>query len=849
MQSLPIALRFARRELRGGLKGFRIFLACLALGVAAIAAVGSLAAAIVTGLERDGRSILGGDVELRLVLRPASPAELDWLTARAEVSQVVQTRAMAHAVANDRRTLVELKAVDAAYPLYGRAVLAAGPGAPSEAPLSLDDALASGADGLPGAVADPILLQRLALQPGDRLRVGTQDFVLRAALQREPDRGSAGLTLGPKLLVSRAALEETGLVTEGSLLFYFYRLKLPPGSDTAAFVTEMKAAFPEAGWRVLDWRNGNPGLRQFVDRIGLFLVLVGLTALLVGGVGVANAVKSYLDGKTVTIAILKCLGAPGQVIFQTYLVQILVLALGGIAIGLALGAVAPVALAALLEDVLPVPIAVGFYPGPLLLALLYGLLTALAFALWPLARAREVSPAGLFRAAAAPPGGWPRRGYILATGAMFLALAAIAVLTTAAQDFALGFVLGAAASLVLLRLLAVGITRAARRAGRPRIAAVRLALASICRPGAATPGIVLSLGLGLSLLVTVALIQGNMNAEIGGRMPEEVPAFFFIDIQSDQVAAFDEVVTAVPGASGLDRVPMLRGRISAANGVPADELTVAEDQRWVLRGDRGITYAAAPPENTEIVEGEWWPADYDGPPLISMEVDAARGLGLAVGDSLTVNVLGRDVTGTIANLREVDWSSLGINFVMIYSPGLLSAAPHTHLATVHAEGAAEEALFRDVTDAFPNVSVVRVKEALQEVNRLLAQVAMAVRSAAGITLLAGILVLAGAIVAGRRTRLREAAILKVLGATRADVLRAMIVEYAILGLATAVVGGLVGWIAAWVVITQVMGAEWVMLPGTLLLTALGAMALTVLLGLAGTWQILSQRPARVLREI
>ncbi len=844
MEGLPVAIRFARRELRGGLKGFRIFLACLALGVAAIAAVGSLAAAIVTGLERDGRIILGGDVELRLVLRPASSAERDWLAERAEVSEVVQTRAMAHAVANDKRTLVELKAVDSAYPLYGRTVLGDG-GADA---LDLDTALA-GRDGLPGAVADPILLQRLELAPGDRVRVGEQDFVLMAPLTREADRGSAGLTLGPKLLVGRASLEATGLVTEGSLLFWFYRLKLPEGADPAAFVEEIKAAFPEAGWRVLDWRNGNPGLRSFVDRIGLFLVLVGLTALLVGGVGVANAVKSYLDGKTVTIAILKCLGAPGRVIFQTYLVQILVLALGGIAIGLVLGALAPVALAAALVEVLPVPVAVGFYPWPLALALLYGLLTALAFALWPLAKAREVSPAGLFRAAAAPPGGWPRRRYIVATAALFLALAAIAVLTTAAQDFALGFVAGAAASLVLLRLLAEGITRAARRAGRPRVAAVRLALASICRPGAATPGIVLSLGLGLSLLVAVALIQGNMNAEISERMPEDVPGFFFIDIQSDQVEAFEEIVRTTPGTSGLDRVPMLRGRISAANGIPADELQVTEDQRWVLRGDRGLTYASEPPENGEIVAGEWWPADYNGPPLISMEVDAARGLGLDVGDSLTVNVLGRDVTGTIANLRTVDWSNLGINFVMIFSPGLLSAAPHTHLATVHATGAGEEAVFKAVTDAFPNISVVRVKEALEEVNRLLGHVATAVRSAAGITLLAGVLVLGGAIVAGRRNRLREAAILKVLGATRGDVLRAMVVEYAILGLATALVGGLVGWIAAWIVITQVMGAEWVMLPGTLVLTALGAMALTIALGLIGTWQVLSQRPAQVLREI
>lgn len=865
MQGLLLAARFARRELRGGLKGFRIFLACLALGVAAIAAVGSLAAAIQGGLQADGRAILGGDLSFRQVHRPIDAAQHDWLAARGTVSEIVQMRAMAFAETGGKapngtdaggkdaggrrlgdRTLVELKAVDGGYPLYGTVELT------PAIPLSL--ALA-GAGGLPGAVADPVLLRRLHLKPGDRLRIGEQDFVLQAALTREPDRGSGGFTLGPKVLVPLSALPGTRLVTLGSLLSHTYRLKLPPGSDAAAVMAAAKQAFPEAGWHIRDWKNGSPGLRRFVDRIGMFLVLVGLTALLVGGVGVANAVRSYLDGKTATIATLKCLGAPGRLIFQVYLLQIMLLALGGILLGLVVGALAPIALAAALQGLLPVPIVVGVYPWPLALALVYGLLTALAFALWPLARAREVSPAGLFRAAIAPPtggllGGWPRPGYVVATVAVFLALAAIAVLTTAAQGLALGFVLGAAASLVLLRLLAEGITRAARRAGRPRIPALRLALASICRPGTATPGIVLSLGLGLALLVAVALIQGNMNAEIAERMPAQVPSFFFLDIQPDEVAPLRKMVAATPGAGRMDEVPMLRGRIAAANGVPADRIRLVDPgQRWVLRGDRGLTYAATPPKGTKIVSGQWWPADYKGPELVSMAAEAARGLGLKLGDRITVNVLGRDVTATIASLRDVDWSSLGINFVLIFSPGILQTAPHTHLATVHASPAAEDALFTAVTDRFPNISVVRVKEALQEVVHLLAQVAAAVRAAAAVTLLSGVLVLAGAIVAGRRQRLREAAILKVLGATRGDVLRAMLLEYAILGLATAMVGGLVGWLAAWVVVTQVMGAAWVALPGTLVLTALGATALTVVLGLAGTWPVLAQSPGQVLREI
>ena len=838
--SWRLAARFAQRELRGGLKGFRIFLACLALGVAAIAGVGSLAAGLAAGLAADGRALLGGDIELRLVHREANPDERAWLAARGRISETAQMRSMARDADGDARTLIELKAVDRAYPLYGAVALA------PEMPLA---AALESRDGLWGAAVEEGLLRRLGLELGDAIRVGEGRFELRATIVREPDRATEGLTLGPRVLVAAGGLSTTGLIVPGSLVHYHYRVALPPGTDAAVAAAAAAEQHKDTGWRVRDWRNGNPGLRQFIDRIGIFLVLIGLAALLVGGVGVANAVRSYLDGKVPVIATLKCLGASGSFVFKVYLIQVLLLAVGGIAVGLAAGAALPMGLAGLLGSVLPIPFRAGVYPWPLALAAGYGLLVGLAFALWPLARAREVMPAALFRDLVAPARRWPRPGYVVATIAAFVALAVIAIATTDERRFAVWFVVGAAGSFVAFGALAAAVAAITRRLQRPRLPYLRLALANLYRPGSATASVMLSLGLGLALLATVALIQGNLTAQVRERLPEQAPAFFFVDIQPDQVAEFGRIAEELPGVGAVKRVPSLRGRIVEVNGVPADQAPVTPEQRWVLRGDRGLTYSARLPENSRLVAGDWWPENYRGPPLVSLEAGAAHGLGLNLGDSITVNVLGRDIEARIASLRQVEWGSLDLNFVLVFSPGLLEAAPHTFIATVMAEASAEDPLLRAVTDRFPNITAIRIRDVLQQVNGLLEDIGRAVRAATGVTLLAGVLVLGGAIVAGHRRRVREAVLLKVLGATRLDVLKAYIVEYALIGGVTAVLAAAIGWGAAWLVLTQVMGTAWIALPATLVGTVAVGVLLTLAVGLAGTWRALSQRPAPVLRQL
>ena len=857
---LGIAARLARRELRGGVRGFRIFLACLALGVAAIAGIGSLGMAVREGLRADAQKILGGDVAVRLIHREANPAERAWLERNATVSQAADMRAMAYTaggaagsgVAQRRRVLVELKGVDGLWPLYGSAGVDGTPAGHDRLA-----ALLAARSGAYGALVDPALPVRLGVAVGDRLRIGGQSFEIRGLLTGEPDRGTRLFTLGPRILVSRAGLQATGLVRHGSLIYFHYRLKLPPGADAAAFADRLKTALPKAGWRVRSLGEATPAAQRFLARIALYLTLVGLTALLVGGLGVANGVRAWLDGRIATIATFKCLGASARIVFLTYLIQVLVLALAGIALGLVAGAILPAALAGLVESVFPVTLRLGLYPAPLAVAALFGLLTALAFSLWSVARAREVPPATLFRQTVSSVEGRPKPLYIAITALLVAALAGLALLTAADPVIATIFIGGCAGAFLLFRGLAWLVARGAARLSDPargahgrnrRGPSLRLALANIHRPGAPTASVILSLGLGATVLVAIALIQGNLMDQVRRQMPDRAPAFFFIDILPHQAARFDGAVNGAGGVSRTTRMPMVRARIVKLNGVPAAEAAVHPDARWATRSERGLTYAAAMPEGSRLVAGDWWPADYRGPPQVSFDAELARGMGLGVGDTITFNVLGREITAKIANLRRVQWRTVGMNFTVIFAPGTLESAPHSHIAAVYAEPEAEMRLLAAVNNALPNVSGVRVRDALESAAGILETIGVALRSTAAVTLLAGLLVLAGAIAAGHRRRVYDAVVLKVLGATRGRVLRAFLLEYGLLGLVTAAIAAVLGAIVAWAVLTLAMGSPWTFLPGTAIGTALLCLAVMLLFGFVGTWRAMRQKPAALLRN-
>lgn len=840
------AWRFALREMRGGLRGFYVFIACIALGVFAIASVGSLAASLSASLEREGRTLLGGDIAFSLIQREATAQERAGLAARGQLSVVSTTRGMVRATSG-QLALVELKSVDESYPTLGKATL--------DPPMAMSDLLAE-RDGAFGAAADSVLLARLNLKIGDRVTVGTAPVQIRAIIRSEPDKLAGGVGLGPRFLMSETALRSTGLLQPGSLIRWIYRLKLPEAKASEAGIAsvtdEIRKALPEAGWEIRSRGNASPQLERNIKRFTQFLTLVGLAALLVGGVGVANAVKSHLDRKRDVIATLKALGATSDGVFAIYLIQILVLAVIGSLIGVVLGAALPFLVVGAFSAMLPLPIQASIHPVDLGLSLVYGVVTALAFALWPLGRVHDVPVATLFRETVSSEWRWPRPRYLIMMAVVVASLVGIAILLAYDRRVALIFVGASVAVFVLLRIVASAVMAIARHAPRPRMTMLRLAIANIHRPGALTPSVVLSLGLGLTVLVIVTQIDRNLQRQFMASLPEKAPSFFFVDIPANDAERFDAFVSGAVPDGKLERVPMLRGRITAARGLKAEELKPSPEAEWVLQSDRGLTYTADIPAGSTVVEGNWWPKDYSGPPLVSFEKKLADGLGLKVGDPVTVNVLGRNITATISNLRTVNWQNLGINFVLVYSPNAFRGAPHTHIATLTektSSDATDAKIIQAVATAFPSVTSVRVREALQTVSAVVTNLVLAIRVSSSVTLVAAMLVLGGALAAGHRHRVYDAVILKTLGATRWKLIGAYALEYLIIGLATALFGLFAGSLAAWLIVTRLMmlGYAWDATSAALVMA--GALAVTIGLGLAGTLVALRQKPAPVLRDL
>ena len=843
-----LPLRLALRELRGGLRGFYVFIACIALGVGAIAGVNSVSSALTEGISAEGRTILGGDVAFSLVHREASDDEMRFFRRKGEVSVVATMRAMVRRTDEDAQALVELKAVDGDYPHGGALTLETG--------AEDGERLLAPRSGVHGALAVPELLDRLRLANGDSIRLGSTTLQIRGVIESEPDRLSSGVGFGPRLMTSIDALRATGLVRPGSLVTWIYRVRLPDGADERRDIQRIRGQaarlFPEAGWNIRSRENAAPSLRRNIERFSQFLTLVGLTALIVGGVGVANAVASFVDLKRPAIATLKCLGAPNGVVFRVYLIQILVIAALGILVGLAIGSLLPFAARLALADLVPVS-AFGLYPIELALAALYGLLVTLSFAIGPLGRARQMPASSLFADRAIHSPIVPPLRYRLAQGMALAALAALAIGLAGDRDLAVLFVGSVVATFIVLRLVGLGIMAAASRVGTLRGATLRLAIRNIHRPGALTQSVVLSLGLGLTLLVGLALIDTNLRGQLSGTIVEQAPDYFFVDVQDAERGEFVRTIGESAPGGAVETVPMLRGRIVEVNGVPASDITPREGAGWALRGDRGITYSEAVPVNSTVVAGEWWPAGYNGEPLVSLEREIAEGLGLALGDSVTVNILGRNITARVAALRELEWESLSINFVLVFSPNTLRGAPHAHLATLRLpEGAGrdmERTVLAAATQNFPGVTTIGVREAIASVNAIIGDLALAVRVAASLALVISMLVLAGALAAGQRQRRQDAVVLKTLGATRQTLLSAFSLEYGLLGAATALFGVAAGSVAAWYVVTRVMDLEFGLYPSVAATAAITALAVTVGLGLAGTWRILSVKPALLLKNL
>ncbi len=837
--SLAAATRIARREIRGGLRGFTVFLSCLILGVATIAAIGSVRSAIQTGLSTEGATLLGGDAEMSFTYRRATDEERAWMAQNTTgTSEIVDFRSMVVVPreAETERALAQVKAVDNAYPLVGAVSLSPD--------ISLEDAL-NGQAGLPGAVLHGLLADRLALSPGDTFQLGSQEFVYMARLLREPDSGD-GFSFAPRALVQLDDLSESGLLAPGTLFTAYYRLDLPEQPDLAALEADARANFESTGLRWRDSRNGAPGITRFVERFGAFLILVGLAGLAVGGVGISTAIRAYLARKTETIATLRSLGAERRTIFLSYFLQIGFVALVGVTCGLVLGALLPILLAPLITSVLPFPASFAIYPLPLIEAALYGTLAAAIFTLWPLARVENVRPSALFRDQLGQTRRWPALRYILTVAGLIGLLVALASWLSGSPRLTIWFAGGVAVAMFALSAASTGLRALLNRMSQRmrQSPQVRWALQSMGRASDATTPVVLSLGLGLSVLATVGQVDGNLRNAIASDLPDVAPSFFFVDIQRDQMPLLEADWAETPTIHDVENAPMLRGVITRINDRPAKD--VAGDH-WVIRGDRGVSYASDMPEGTKLTAGTWWDPDYAGMPQISFADEEAEEMGLALGDSMTINILGRDIIGTVTSFREVDFSTAGMGFVIIMNETALAGAPHSFIATVYADADSEATLLKEVSETYPNITAIHVRDAAQQVSDLVAQLANATTYGASTILLTGLLVIFGAAAAGQSARTYEAAVLKTLGATRSQILKSFACRAALLGGAAGSVALAVGLLGGWAVMTFVMESDFIVIWSNAAWILSAGILANLMAGLVFAWPSLATRPARILR--
>jgi len=836
---MRLAFRFARRELRSGIAGFRIFLACLALGVAAIAASGSTAEAFRQGLASQAREILGGDVVFSLDQGRFSPDQRAAFAALGPVAYSVRANGMAETAGGQRR-LVDMRGVDAAYPLVGAVELS---GAPDLATALRVE------NGVAGAVVEQGLLDRLDLKLGDTFTVGGTPFVARAVLLAEPDRLGRGFALGPRVVTTVPAVEQAGLLAPGGLFGEAVRIALPADVDPKGAIAAIEKRFPQSRLEARDRSEAAAGAGRLIDQLEYFLGFIGLASLVAGGLGVGGAVSAYLEGRKPSIATLKALGAEGGLIRDIYLIQIGVLAAVGVAIGLVIGAVVPLVIGVLAKDSLPIPALFAVYPAPLVKAGAFGLLAAAAFALAPLARARATPPSALFRRQLTDR---PVLGVELVFAVLAaIGLAGLALWSAPSKLAAAALIGGTVVAFALLWLLGRAAAALAGRLRRHAGGAVRLGLANLAGPRSAARTASPAIGLGVALLAMVVLIQSSLLGQITEVAPRSAPSVVFTEIPAARGAAFDAAVARVmakPGPDRYRRLPLLTGRIVRLKGAPVDPEALPQGERWAFDQDILLTALAGAPDDANLVSGRWWAADYAGPPQIALSQDLAKAADLRVGDSLTLQLLGREMDVRIAALRRTEPGGFGTNFLLVLNAAAIEGANPRSVAIARARPAEERALTQALGADFREVNIISVREQLEAAATLFDRLALAIRGAAAVAGLAGLLVLVGAIAAGVRERAREAAVLKVLGGSHAQILTAYLMEYSLVGAIAGLAGLLLGAAGAWPVVTLAFKATWSMDWTGVVLLLTGATGVAALGGGLAALHALSRRPAPVLRS-
>lgn len=826
--SISLAMRYAMRDMRHGLKGFKIFIICLLLGVFIIACVGLLTSMIDDALKRNAKSLLGGDYELYMTYRGMDELQREFMESQGTLSLAIELRTIAKH--NDTFQLVELKSVDEAYPLYGEVKL--------DPPMPLQQALQGN-----GIVVEPDLLERFAIKVGETLAFSGEEYLINAVILAEPDRVVNTFSFGPRALMSESSLRDSSLLQPGGLTRYRYRIALNNSIPSEGWKKKVEDVFPDADWRIRDFSSAAPQVERILNNLSLFLTLTGLTALIAGSVGISNSVNALVQRKYFTIATLKSIGASSAFVFWYYLLLIMAVALGTIAIALSLALLAAWQGAGLINQLIDLGVRFSFDFTALSIATLYGLLITLTFSLWQLGKVYDIKPSSIFKGRAGIDGK-PPKFIRLFSGLLLVVLVLFAVVTSSNRAASMMYIVSLFVTIFLYYYASACLVRVTSRRRNGRFW-LRHGLANLSRPGARTLPSIVSLGIGLTFLVCISLIDGNIQRSIQNIRPDDAPTHFFIDIQSDQQKGFRALLEDEQ-ADDIQLAPMIRGNITHIKGVPAAEVDVASDVRWAVRGDRGFSYAATPPKGTEMIAGEWWANDYSGKPLISFDERIARGMGVGIGDELSFSVLGEPIVATIHSLRKVDYQNFRMNFAIIFSPGVLEDYPQTHIATANVPPTNQ--VLKRLAETMPNISPINVEHAVRQVAKLTNDLALAIRITAIFTLVSAVIVLIGTLVAAEEQRVRDIIVLKVLGARKMDIIKSYLVEYSCIGLIAGGVAVVAGSAISYIVIEQFRYFEFGLLPHVSSLIVLASLLVIIVIGLAITLRSFKRKPLEYLRN-
>lgn len=888
---ISLSSRMAWREIRAGWRHFLFFLVCIAVGVGALVTVSVFATNVEQTIAREARSLMGGDIEVRLS-RPISAEGHGVLDSLAErgiaVTHASELIAMAAVQApagvpqqGQTSQVVELKAVEPTYPLYG--VVTVEPDHPLHGYLGITSC---GTISCHGAVVQESLLIRLGLRLGQHLRIGDELFTVTGLLRKEPDRMANAFSLGPRVMISQDGLAAARLIKLGSRVRERYLLRIPPGSGVMPLVHELRGRLVKDQARVSSSQDAQPQLKRFLDQMGRYLGLVGLTALFVGGIGVATTVHAFMREKVTTIAIMKTLGATTAVIIGIYLRQVLMLALLGSLLGTAVGLSMQQVMPGLVKTAFAIDLLeqIDFSSTVSWASLMVvvkgvvlGLLTAVLFTLWPLLRVREIRPVVILRRDLATmrnvqearhrnrsAGGWRSCGQshdgisIAAAAVIALGLGLLAVWQAGSWAVGLLYAAGLLAAVLILLGSAGVFVSLVRLMPRPRSLPMRQALGNLHRPGSQATGIMVAIGLALMVTATVSILERALVEQVITNRPNEAPTFFFIDIQPDQREGVLNLIHSQTGALDLDAIPLVRSRLASVNGQmvkaeedPASSAADREERRknWYLTREYVLTFSETLPTGNELTKGTWWPHGFaPGRPLVSIEEEAARHLELDVGSTIELEIQGAVVSAEVSSIRKVEWGNFTTNFYIILSPGSLEGAPFTYVATARVRPEQEVPLQQAMVAAFPNVTAINIGDVLDSFTAMLDRLALAIRAVALFSVLSGAVVMGAALSATRYRRLYESVVLKALGATRGLLLQSFASEYVLLGLAAGLIGVVLANVLAWGVLRFLFELEWSFHPAVAALSLASTIGLTLAVGFVSTFRLLGQRPLPVLRH-